>query len=121
MPVGPLAFFGIYLLVAIPALITMMHHFPRGIIVPLRTDERLRERVECDLKNPTSEQILGALEKQTGISFTIDEWHITHPPAYGRLGPTTLKVWSAMGIFSITLPVDVRKPHSRLRVFETTR
>lgn len=90
------AFVILYALVAAPTCWTMIDYGHQGVGLDLRVDGRLQRVADLDLKNPGSEDILAPLAKASGLTFTIDERLSRNPPEYGRIGPTTSKIWSAM-------------------------
>src|SRR5260370_14869206 len=65
----------------------------------LRGDERLRKKIPLDLKNPTNQEMLQALQKDAGLNLTLDQRLETEKPEFGRV-KSSFNVWQVMELMA---------------------
>jgi hypothetical protein len=86
----------IFVLLAVPGGVAMIFYHPAGVVVSIRTDRRLQEKVDLDLKNPSTSEVLDQLQAVTGLKMDLDEGLHGSTPHYGRVRLPATNSWSAM-------------------------
>jgi hypothetical protein len=91
----------IYVLAAVPVLLSIVFYTPTGQMPRLRTDRELATKVNIQLKNATAEQIIDQLHVGTGLAFSVDErlaqgW----PATFGEIKMNGIPAWAVMELLA---------------------
>lgn len=98
---------GLFVLLAGPAALSMASPRAEGIMPHLRGDERLGKDVQLDLKDPTTGEVLRALQKGSGVDLTTDAALAEGSPDFGRIR-STFKAWAVMEFVAQKQPDGAR-------------
>jgi hypothetical protein len=99
----------IYLLVAIPALVSMLSYAPIGQMPSLRNDHSLVAKIRIQLKNATTDQVLEHLQRTTGSRFTMAGSLVdSQTKSLGDITAKSAPVWSIMELIAQKQPSPAR-------------
>jgi hypothetical protein len=102
----------VFVLSAIPVVVSMVSYAPRAPMVRLRSDPQLGVRVPIQLKHASVEQVLMRVHSATGLDFSIEETLATSlkekPPDLGEITTQNARAWAVLELVAQKQPVPTR-------------
>lgn len=90
-----------YVLAAVPVLLSIVFYTPTGQMPRLRADRELATKVRIQLKDASAQQIIDQLHAGTGLAFIVDERLAQDWPAtFGETKMNGVPAWAVMELLA---------------------